>query len=191
MIATQTLRRAALLAALLAAPGLQAAEVAGIRVPDTQRVGERELLLNGAGLRSKLFVKVYVGALYAERRATSAQALLDAGGARRMSLRLLRDLDAASLQAALDDGLRDNHTAAQLAALQPQADALAAIMRGIGQAREGDVITLDFPGDGVVVSVNGQPRGQVAGAIFGQALLRVWLGEKPADASLKKALLGQ
>ena len=30
----------------------------------------------------------------------------------------------------------------------------------------------------------------VAGPGFAKALLRVWLGDKPADASLKKALLG-
>lgn len=195
MIASHTVRRAALLAALLAVPGLQAAEVAGVRVPDVLRVGDRELLLNGAGLRSKLFIKVYVGALYVERKAASPEALLDGTGPRRMSLRLLRDLDAGSLQSALDDGLRDNHTPAQLAAIKPQADALAAIMKGIGQAREGDIIALDFPGDGVVVSVNGQARGEVRdaknGAAFARALLKVWLGDKPADASLKKALLGQ
>ena len=44
---------------------------------------------------------------------------------------------------------------------------------------------------GEVPSINGQPRGEpIEGAVFFSALLRVWLGDKPADASLKKAMLG-
>ena len=63
-------------------------------------------------------------------------------------------------------------------------------MKAIGKAREGDTIAIDFLADGVTVGVNGETRGKVAGPGFAKALLKVWLGEKPADASLKKALLG-
>lgn len=185
------LGRVALIAALLAASGAQAAEVAGAHIPDSVRVGDSELVLNGAGVRSRFFVKVYVGALYVERPAATPEAVLDAAGPRRILLRLLRDLDAATLQAALDDGLKANHAPAELAALKPQSDALAGIMQGIGKAREGDAIALDFLGAGVAVSLNGEARGKVAGAAFPRALLAVWLGAQPADAALKQALLGR
>ena len=58
------------------------------------------------------------------------------------------------------------------------------------KVREGDTIAIDFSADGVAVELNGEARGKVAGAGFARALLKVWLGEKPVDASLKKALLG-
>lgn len=190
MITSTSVRRAALIAALMAVPGLHAAEVAGVRVEDKLKVGSSELVLNGAGLRSKLFIKVYVGALYVGQTSTTPTAIFDNPGPRRMVLRLLRDLDADSLHSALDEGLKNNHTPAEMADMKVQADQLAGIMKSIGKVREGDSIAIDFSAEGVVVSQNGESRGKVAGAGFAKALLKVWLGDKPADAALKKSLLG-
>ena len=187
---SHSVRMAALLAALLVVPGLQAAEVAGVKVEDRITVGGGELLLNGAGLRTKVFIKVYVGALYATQKSTTAAGVLDATTPRRMTMRLLRDVDADSLYGALRDGLNANHGEAELAALKGSIDQFAGIMKKIGNARSGDTVAIDFAADGVGVSFNGEPRGRVAGAPFARALLKVWLGENPVDASLKKALLG-
>ena len=190
MITSTCVRRAALLAALMTVPGLHAAEVAGVKVEDKLRVGSSELVLNGAGLRSKMFIKVYVGALYVGQKASTPAAIYDYAGPRRMVLRLLRDLDADSLHSALDEGLKNNHTPAEMAEMKVQAEQLAGIMKSIGKVREGDSIAIDFSAEGVVVSQNGEARGKVTGAGFAKALLKVWLGDKPADASLKKSLLG-
>lgn len=190
MITSPSVRRAALLAALLVAPGLHAAEVAGVKVDERVRIDGQDLLLNGAGLRSKLWVKVYVGALYVGQKAATPQSIVDSAGPRRMQLRLLRDLDAESLHAALDEGLRNNHSPAEFAALAGQAGQLAAIMKGIGQVRTGDIVAIDFSTEGIAVGLNGESRGKVAGGAFAKALLKVWLGDQPADAALKKALLG-
>jgi long-chain acyl-CoA synthetase len=190
MISSTSVRRAALIAVLLAAPGLHAAEVAGIKVDDSLRIGGSDLLLNGAGVRSKLFIKVYVGALYVGQKATTPAAIYDSPQPRRMVMRMLRDVDAETLASAMDEGLRNNHSAAELADMKAPAEQLAGIMKAIGKAREGDTIAIDFLADGVTVGLNGEVRGKVAGPGFAKALLKVWLGEKPADASLKKALLG-
>lgn len=190
MITSTSVRQAALIAALLAAPGLHAAEVAGVKVDDSLRIGGSELLLNGAGLRSKLFIKVYVGALYVGQKSTSPAAIFDSPQPRRMVMRLLRDVDAETLASAMDEGLKNNHSPAELADMKSQAEQLAGIMKAIGKAREGDTIAIDFSADGVTVGLNGETRGKVAGPGFAKALLKVWLGDKPADASLKKALLG-
>jgi long-chain acyl-CoA synthetase len=187
---THSVRVAALLTALLATPGLNAAEVAGVKIDEHIKVGGSELVLNGAGLRSKVFIKVYVGSLYVTQKANTAAALIDSASARRMSLRLLRDLDSDTLYGALRDGLKDNNTDAELNALKAEVDQFAGIMKKIGNARTGDTVAIDFAADGVSVSFNGDARGKVANAAFGRALLKVWLGENPVDASLKKALLG-
>lgn len=190
MITSTCVRQAALIAALMTVQGLHAAEVAGVKVEDKLRVGSSELVLNGAGLRSKLFIKVYVGALYVGQKASTPAAIYDAAGPRRMVLRLLRDLDADSLHSALDEGLRNNHTPAEMADMKAQADQLAGIMKAIGKVREDDTISIDFGAEGIALSLNGETRGKVAGAGFAKALLKVWLGDKPADAALKKSLLG-
>jgi long-chain acyl-CoA synthetase len=185
-----SVRVATFVAALLAVPGLQAAEVAGVKIDDRVAVAGSDLVLNGAGLRTKVFVKVYVGALYAGQKTNNAAALLDSSAPRRMSMRLMRDVDSDALYGALADGLKANNSEAELAALKAQVDQFAAIMKKIGNAKTGDTVAIDFTADGVGVSFNGESRGRVAGAPFGKALLKVWLGESPVDASLKKSLLG-
>lgn len=167
-----------------------AAEVAGVRIEDRIRIGSQDLVLNGAGLRTRMFFKVYVAALYLPRKAAAPAAILDSQESRRVALHLLRDLDADTLVGALKEGLRQNHTDAELAALRADIDQFEALMRGIGNGKAGDLITLDLSSDGTTVGFKGQERGKVADKDFGRALLKVWLGEKPVDVGLKQALLG-
>lgn len=180
----------AVLALLSAAPAASAAEVAGVKVQDSIRPAGGELVLNGAGLRKKLFFKVYVGALYLPKKTGNAAEIIDGRDHRRMTLHLLRDLDADSLFGALKEGLHQNHSEAELAAIKADIDRFEAIMRSVGNARTGNVVDIDFTAEGTAVSFNGQPKGSVAGPAFVRALLKVWLGDKPADADLKRALLG-
>ena len=187
---SRSVQAAALATMLLAVPAAQAVEVAGVRVDDQIKVGGNELVLNGAGVRTKVFVKVYVGALYVSQKANTAAALLDAATPRRMAMRMLRDIDSDTLYGALRDGLRDNHSEAELAALKASTEQLAEIMKKVGGAKTGDTVAVDFTADGVGVSFNGEPRGKVAGGAFARALLKVWLGDNPVAGSLKKALLG-
>jgi hypothetical protein len=170
-----------------------AAEVAGVKVDERVQLGSSDLQLNGAGVRTRLFFKVYVGALYLPERKSSATEVLALRGAKRVSMTLLRDLTARQLTDALEEGIRANSSEAELAALKERIDALVAIMNEIGSAKEKTVITLDFlPESGTRVTVDGEARGKpIPGEDFFVALLRIWLGEKPVDADLKKAMLGE
>lgn len=178
------------LAALVAAPAAHAAEVAGVKVDDKIQLGDKELVLNGAGLRTKFVFKVYVGALYVGQKVTTPTAVYDSAAPRRLVLRMLREMGADSLYSALEEGLRNNLTSAEATELKPQTEQLGAIMKSIGTVKEGDSIAIDFTGAGIEVGLNGKPQGKVDGAAFAKVLLKVWLGDSPADAGLKKALLG-
>lgn len=178
-------------ATLAGAPAFAAdTEVAGVRVPEQLSEGGRALVLNGVGVRTKFVVKVYVAALYATAKSSDAAALVNSTEPRRIRLQLLRDVDSKSLDDALQEGLRDNTPTQELAALKAPTDQLSRLMAEIGTAKEGDVVDLDFDARGVAVSDNGKPRGRIDDLAFARALLRVWLGDNPAQASLKKALLG-
>jgi hypothetical protein len=170
----------------------QPAELEGVKLEQTTQVSAAPLVLNGAGLRTRAFFKVYVAALYVPKKATDPAALLSQTGPRRVAITMLRDVDAATFAGALNDGLKDNHTEAQLTALKPQIDTLNAAFKQVGEAKKGDLIQLDFAPDvGTRVVVNGQQRGSaMAGDAFFSALLRIWIGDKPADGGLKKGLLG-
>jgi hypothetical protein len=181
------------LVGLLAALPLGAAEVGGVRLEDRVRAGTAELVLNGAGLRKRLFFQVYAIGLYLPRKATSGAEAVALAGPKRVVIRMLRDVDAETFTEALSDGLRANHDAATMQALAPRIAQLSAIMRELEEAKEGMVIALDLlPGVGTVLSVDGKARGRpIPGDDFARALLRVWLGEHPVQDDLKRALLGQ
>jgi Chalcone isomerase-like len=185
-------KRGVLLLALFAVPAL-AAEVAGVQVEESIKLETSELVLNGAGLRTKAFFKVYVAGLYLAAKKTSAEDVLTLPGAKRVSMRLMRDLSAKQLTDALDEGFRDNTPAAEQEPLKGRLAELIAIMNALQSAKEGDVITLDWlPGTGTRVMLNSEPKGKaIAGEDFYRALLRIWLGENPVSGTLKKALLGQ
>jgi len=169
-----------------------AAEIEGVKVDERVTLGASELQLNGAGVRTRLFFKVYVGALYLPEKKSAVADVLAMRGAKRVSMTLLRDLTAPQLTDALESGIRANHSEAELAALKERIDALAAVMKGIGSVKEKTVVTLDFlPESGTRVGVDGAARGTpIAGEDFFRALLRIWLGDRPVDADLKKAMLG-
>ena len=181
---------AACIAATLLAGPAAAAEVAGVRIEDHSRAGTTELQLNGAGLRTKLFFKVYVIALYAPQKSNRANELIDSGQPRRVVLHMLREVDADSMLAAFKDGLRSNLGDAGVAGFKPQIERLESIMRAIGTSKPGDQVTIDFAAEGTTIGINGQDKGSIPGAPFCAAMLKIWLGDKPIDDKLKQSLLG-
>lgn len=183
------------LALAVAAGSAAGAEVAGVKLEDKAalQAGGQELVLNGAGLRTRFLLKVYVAGLYLPEKKAAAADAIAAPGPKRVTMTMLRELKAEQLVNALNEGMEKNNPPAELAKLKPQVDELTRIMSGLGEAKKGDVIALDFlPESGTRVSVNGEAKGKpIAGGDFYQALLRVWLGENPVEESLKKAMLGQ
>jgi hypothetical protein len=184
---------AAVVVALAAAQArAQAVELEGVKFEPATQVGSATLQLNGAGVRTRVVFKVYVAGLYMPQKAGDAAALLAQRGARRIAITMLRSVDAETFAGALNEGLRNNHTEAQLAGFKAQIDALNANLKAVGEAKKGDVIHFEFvPEVGTRVMVNGQVRGAVIpGEDFFTAVLRIWLGDKPVDSGLKKGLIG-
>jgi hypothetical protein len=188
------MRRLAAVVVALAAMGASAqpVEVEGVKLEPTAQVGGAALQLNGAGVRTRVIVKVYVAGLYVPAKANSAAALLAQKGPRRVAITMLRNVDADTFAGALTEGLQKNLSDAQFAGFKAQIDTLTANFKAAGEAKKGDVIHLDFaPDAGTRVVVNGKAQGSaIAGEDFYTALLRIWLGDKPVDGDLKKGLVG-
>jgi hypothetical protein len=177
-----------LILAALALPA-SAAEVAGVKIDDATRVGGADLALKGAGLRKRVFFNLYAMGLYvADRKADP----IAQGGAKRVAIHMLRDVDADTFAKALVDGMRPNHDEATMKALEPRIAQLNAIMAAMKEAKKGMAIALDWvPGAGTQVTIDGKAAGKpIEGEDFYRALLRIWLGDKPVQDDLKKSLLG-
>jgi hypothetical protein len=175
---------------LLAFPAF-GAEVAGVKIDDKTRVGSAELALNGAGLRKRFFLDVYTLGLYLPKKTANAADAIAQDGPKRASIHMLRNVGAAAFSDALSEGIRENHTEAEAKALEPRLKALGGIIAEVKEAKKGMTITLDWTGTATQVGIDGKPAGKpIEGADFYRALLRIWLGEKPVQDDLKKALLG-
>jgi hypothetical protein len=177
-----------LLIAFPAAFSSYGAEVAGVTLPDT----DKQLVLNGAGLRKRAFFQVYAIGLYLPEKKAAAADVIGAAGPKRVFIHMLRDVDAEQFAGALSDGIKDNHSEAEAKALEPRVKQLAATMAEMKEAKKGMRITLDWlPAAGTQLTVEGKPAGSpIPGEDFYRALLRIWLGDRPVQDDLKNALLG-
>jgi len=176
---------------MVAALGASAAEVVGVKIDDKTRVGNAELVLNGAGLRKRAFFQVYAIGLYLPQKGASSAAVLDQPGPKRVAIHMLRDVGADAFTEALADGIRANHSETEAKGLEPRLKELGAIIAELKEAKKGMSIVLDWQPAGTVMVVDGTPRGKpIAGEDFYRALLRIWVGDKPVQDDLKKALLG-
>ncbi len=198
MALRQPLRR--LLSALFLAVALVllpvtvlAATVDGIRFDDSVTVAGQELKLNGAGFRFKAIFKAYAAGLYLTERCTSLPEVLAVGGARRVRLVLLRDVSSEAFRQAFLDGIRKNIERSERTRLASQLVRLNTLLGESAGLRNGDVLVADWiPGVGTVFQLNGQKFGDpFPDLVFFNAILKIWLGDKPADAGLKRLLLGE
>ena len=177
--------------ALCAAMTADAAEVSGVRLDDKTQVESKDLVLNGAGLRKRAFFQVYAMGLYLPQKATDAAVVLMQPGAKRVAMHMLRDVSAEQFSDALADGIRANHSPAEATALLPRLMQLVAVMAEVKEAKKGMLIALDWTGVGTQVLIDGSPHGRpIPGEDFYRALLRIWIGDKPVQDDLKRALLG-
>jgi hypothetical protein len=180
-----------LVGGLLLSCSVSALEVAGVQLADKTQVGSASLQLNGAGIRTKFFFKIYVGALYLPQKQTSAEAIIADEHIHRMALYMLHDLGSKKLYGAFSEAIEMNQTPAALAAMDAQMKQMKQIFDAVNEVQPGDVITLDYaPGSGTQISVNGKSFGTIAGAEFNRALLEIWIGNNPVQDDLKKGLLG-
>jgi hypothetical protein len=181
-------RRAAAIAAVLLLLPLAAAalEVAGVSFPPTVQAGGKTLTLNGAGVRTRFFFKVYAIGLYLEHPGTDASAILAADQARRAELHMLRTVSGAEMGDAIATAVNANAGGAA-SQLKPRVDQLKNMFLS---ANQGEVITLTYiPGTGTVVGARGRDVGTIQGKDFADALFGAWIGTAPVDDSLKQALL--
>ena len=187
------MRLVSVVLALLLSTAACGTEIEGIKLPKRVKLGVAgpELVLNGAGVRVRMIFKVYVAALYLPARTEDGEAILHSDQPSRFVMYMLRDLSAEQVNSSISDALHETLTPEERQPLDSRMAQFSAIFDRMREVREGMRITLDYlPALGTVVSVNAEQKDRIPGADFNQALLRVWLGERPRDPELRKALLG-
>ncbi|MCK8043390.1 chalcone isomerase family protein [Shewanella sp. 1CM18E] len=174
---------------VLLSSSLQAKEVSGVQLNDSITVEGQTLVLNGAGVRSKFFIDLYVGSLYVPVNLNTAQAALDAPS---VAVRLNITsgmITADKMKDAINEGF-DDATDGNTAPIAVKIEQFMGLFSA--EIVEGDQFTLLADKvTGVTAYKNGQAQATIAGEDFRQAVLKIWLGNEPAQDSLKDAMLGQ
>lgn len=172
---------------------IQAQTVADIDIADTVSHSNQstKLVLNGAGIRTKFIFDIYIGSLYLEKKLinTNADAIYNATGEKRISMYFLyNEISKEKLVNGWNDGFKNNLSDEELIKFKNNINQFNSLFVAV---KKGDVINLNFiPTTGTSVVINGKSMGSIEGDDFFIALLKLWLGDEPADSDLKQAMLG-
>jgi hypothetical protein len=180
---------------LACATTVHAMDVSGVNVPDTASVAGKELKLNGAGMRSILILGKYyaIGLYLGEKKTTPADVqALPVTMPRRVSLHIQKEINSEEFGQLFITSMNKNSTKEEKAKVVGQTVKFGEMFSALEPVKKGDIVTLDWvPGSGTVANLNGKRIGEVMPDIaFYNAVLRIWLGELPAQESVKRELLG-
>ncbi|MBL8956908.1 MAG: chalcone isomerase family protein [Myxococcaceae bacterium] len=163
-----------------------AGELKGVKMADSTTVDGKSLKLQGMGLRSKAFIKVYVAGLYLENASDNADKIIGSDSVRRVEMSMMRDLGKDKIVSAIHDGVEKN-SKDKMSALKERLDKFTA---AIPDLKEGQVMSITYvPGKGTTVK-GASAEMTVPGKDFADAVFLVWLGKDPVDDDLKAGMLG-
>ncbi len=163
----------------------------GIQIPRTIKFQNKTLLLNGAGSRSKMWVEVYIQALYLSQLSQDANQIIESDTEMAIRIQITSTLvSSGKLTRAMNNGF-EKSAGDNLAALRPKIELFKSMLSD--EITEKDVFNLIYNPDDTSVWVfkNDALKGKIPGFDFKKALFGIWISNKPVDEELKKSLLGQ
>ena len=164
-------------------------EIGGVQLPDSLMVNNTKVQLNGAGLRKKVVIKVYAGGLYLLEKETDPAKIIAANEPMVIRMHFIHSkVSQESLVNAWNEGFA-NATNGNISAIEKEIGTFNGYFQD--DAKKGDIYDVIYqPGQGISVEINGKRQGPIPSLEFKKAVFSIWLGEKPADAKLKKGMLG-
>ena len=163
--------------------------VSGVKLDNKLSLEGKDLTLNGAGIREKYFMDMYVGSLYLTKKSTNAQDIIDSKDAAAMKLNIVSGMITSDkMIKAINEGF-ESSTNKNTASLKTKIDKFKGFFKE--KIVKGDAFIIMYDGDDVSVYKNGVKKGSIDGHDFKKALFGIWLGKKPADDDLKDGMLGK
>lgn len=168
-------------------------DVLGTKFDSEITLAGQRLQLNGAGVRFRAVFRVYAAGLYLTQKAQTPQAVLTAPGPKRLNIVMLRDIDANELGKLFTRGMEKNASREDFAKSIPGTIRMGEIFAAKKRLASGESFQVDWiPGQGTLILINGKPAADpIKEPEFYSSLMKIWLGQDPADANLKDALLGK
>ena len=165
-------------------------EVEGVEFAEKITVEGKSLVLNGAGLREKYYLDLYVAGLYLESKTTDANKIIKDDKPMMLKINIVSTLiTSEKMVEAVDEGF-ENSAPGKINELAPKIKQFKDVFLK-EEIKEDDVYDIiSIPGKGVMVKKNGNLETTITGLDFKQGLFGIWLCDEPADEDLKEGLLG-
>jgi hypothetical protein len=185
------MKKIVLLLLLTLSTQVSALELAGMPVAENLQLDKYALQLNGAGIRTKFLIKIYIAALYLGEKMHTGEEVLTNTGAKRMSFILLHEVSGKQVVDGINEAILPNNSEEEMKALESRLYEFEKMFTAVPEIKKGEIVNLDYiPGLGTRVTLNGVERGHIEGLDFSRALLKIWVGTKPVKAELKQHVLG-
>ncbi|MHB8346413.1 MAG: chalcone isomerase family protein [Acidiferrobacterales bacterium] len=164
-----------------------AAELAGVRLSDTLTVGRTPLELNGIGLRTKYYFRIYVGGLYLARPSTDPAAIIAADAPKALVMQFVRDINRSKLV----EAYREAFAANAPALMSQQKASVDRFLAFLPDVKNGERLSFTYqPGKGSTFRAGNSKTLLIPGKSFADLYLMVFIGPRPPTARFKKELLG-
>ncbi|MBF0449839.1 MAG: chalcone isomerase family protein [Candidatus Magnetomorum sp.] len=168
---------------------VHAEKIGDVEIPNTFMAGQNKLILNGAGFRTKFFMKIYAGALYLSEKSSDQNGIIAADKPMVIKMHIVSGMITSDKMInAVNEGF-EKSTLGNIAPIKNEIKALLELFKE--EIKVGDIYDLVYlPDQGLKAFKNGSPKGIIKGLAFKKALFGIWLCDKPADKYLKKSMLG-
>ena len=165
-------------------------KVGDVTLPGKKQYDSHELILNGAGMREKLWFDLYAAGLYLNKKNKNASSIVSAN--EEMAIHMVIQssiLSNKKMIGALRDGFEETNSAAAIRKIQPKIETFISYLKDeINVDDSYDIVYT--PSSGSQLYKNGKLLGAIEGMDFKKALFNIWLANEPVDDDLKDNLLG-
>jgi len=158
-------------------------------LPYEVNFADTELKLNGAGMREMLWIDLYAGGLYLQKKSKDPKVILDANETMAIKLNIVSGF---VTQKKMIKAVKDGFTKATFGNTEALDERITKFIKFFSEPIvKNDVFDIVYVKDeGVKAYKNDKELGIIKGRDFKYALFKIWLGEEPASEGIKNGMLG-
>merc|ERR1711991_676538 len=167
---------------IFSVPTYAKTEIGGVTLPDTIKVGDETLVLNGGGIREKFWLDMYVGGLYL------SQKIIESDQPMAIFMEIVSGMITSErMIEAVEEGFQKS-TGGNTIPIQKDIETFINAFRE--KIQEKDTFLISYHAGAVTIAKNGKEITSFGNLKFKQALFGIWFGNEPADENLKQGMLG-
>jgi len=158
-------------------------------LPNKLNLESNELILNGSGLREKLWFDLYACGLYLQSKSTNASEIVNGDEPMGIHLEILSSLlSKKKLTDAFNEGVGKTNSEEVVKRIESKLDTFLNFVEN--EITVGDKYTIVYtPDTGTSFYINNKKKGTIKGLEFKSAIFNIWLASSPVDGDLKNELL--